>query len=417
VFRNTGGSFVDWGGTLPLEPAPSASWGDFDEDGDLDLLLGSTLLRNDHNVSNTLPTVPTDLSVTRLSKHEVRLNWTAATDGESGPHGLSYNMRVGKTPGSSDVMSPQTAEVDGHRSLPQNGNAGQINFWRLTLPYGEYFWSVQAIDGGFASSPFAAEHRFVVSNRPPVAASIARQTSEDKSITIILGGTDIDGDALTYSIQLPPTNGTLTGTSPFIRYQPFTNFVGEDSFTFVAGDGESVSAPALVSIRVMTNTPPVATPSEHTISEDTSILITLRGTDVDGGPLTYAIQSPPTNGTLSGGSPFIRYRPAVNFFGQDSFTFVAQDGQSVSFPALVSITVTPVADVAVSKLAIRWMTNSFQISGKGEPRQNYVIEMSTNLTTWNELQLIQCDALSGAASFSETNTSGAQRFYRLRAAP
>jgi hypothetical protein len=47
----------------------------------------------------------------------------------------------------------------------------------------------------------------------------------------------------------------------------------------------------------------------------------------------------PGNGTLSGSAPNLRYLPDVDFVGSDDFTFVAEDQDSSSDPATVSITV------------------------------------------------------------------------------
>jgi hypothetical protein len=73
-----------------------------------------------------------------------------------------------------------------------------------------------------------------------------------------LKGEDIDGDTLTYSVQLP-SHGTLTGNAPQLTYVPFPGFSGTDSFVFQASDGMEVSLPAVISINVLAvNNPPVA---------------------------------------------------------------------------------------------------------------------------------------------------------------
>ncbi len=52
---------------------------------------------------------------------------------------------------------------DGTRLLPQMGNAGERTSYTLKdLPAGTYYWSVQAIDNGFAGSTFSSEGMFTV---------------------------------------------------------------------------------------------------------------------------------------------------------------------------------------------------------------------------------------------------------------
>ena len=74
------------------------------------------------------------------------------------------------------------------------------------------------------------------------------------------------------------------------------------------------------------NDAPVAVAQSVTTAEDTALPITLAGTDVEGGALTYAIVTAPANGTLSGTAPNLTYTPAANYNGADSFTFKVNDG-------------------------------------------------------------------------------------------
>ena len=60
---------------------------------------------------------------------------------------------------------------------------------------------------------------------------------------------------------------------------------------------------------------------------------------MDGGALTFAVVAGPANGTLSGTAPNLTYTPNTGFFGNDSFTFQANDGLTDSALATVSITV------------------------------------------------------------------------------
>ncbi len=95
------------------------------------------------------------------------------------------------------------------------------------------------------------------------------------------------------------------------------------------------------------NTAPVADPHLATTDEDTGVLITLTGWDVDGDALTYQVTSGPTNGTLTGVAPDLTYMPSANWYGTDTFTFTVDDGTVYSTPATVAITVNPVNDVPV----------------------------------------------------------------------
>ncbi|HYF01227.1 MAG TPA: Ig-like domain-containing protein, partial [Planctomycetota bacterium] len=81
-----------------------------------------------------------------------------------------------------------------------------------------------------------------------------------------------------------------------------------------------------------------------TTPEDTAVGITLSGSDPEGSPLTFAVVSGPSHGTLSGTAPNLTYTPAANYAGSDSFTFRVNDGSLNSATATVAITVTAVND-------------------------------------------------------------------------
>jgi hypothetical protein len=186
-------------------------------------------------------------------------------------------------------------------------------------------------------------------NDAPVAYSQSIETDEDISVGITLSGADMDGDGLTYTVQAPPSHGTLSGTAPNLTYTPAANYNGSDSFTFKVNDGTVDSSPATVSITVTAvNDAPVATAQSVTTAEDTAKAITLSGTDVDGDGLTYTVQTSPLHGTLSGTAPNLTYTPAANYNGSDSFTFKVNDGLADSNIAIVSITVTAVNDAPVA---------------------------------------------------------------------
>jgi hypothetical protein len=186
-------------------------------------------------------------------------------------------------------------------------------------------------------------------NQPPVANPQSVVTSQDTSKAITLSGSDPDADPLTYSLTANPSHGTLTGTAPSLVYTPNSGYQGPDAFTFTVNDGELTSAPATVSITVTAvNQPPVATPQSVTLAEDTSLAITLSGSDGDNDVLAYQVASNPLHGLLSGTAPNLTYTPVANYHGPDSFSFRVNDGKVNSSPATVGITVTPVNDQPVA---------------------------------------------------------------------
>ena len=94
------------------------------------------------------------------------------------------------------------------------------------------------------------------------------------------------------------------------------------------------------------NDPPVAVADAATTPEDVSRLVNVLGndTDIDGGPLVISSVGSPSHGTTSIEFSQVRYTPAPNYFGPDSFTYTVSDGAGGSASTTVSMTVTSVAE-------------------------------------------------------------------------
>ena len=98
------------------------------------------------------------------------------------------------------------------------------------------------------------------------------------------------------------------------------------------------------------NNPPWANDQSVSTDEDAARDIVLTAAD-DGDTVTYAIESGPSHGTLSGSAPNLRYTPAANYHGTDGFTFRANDGENQSNVGVVNITVLAVNDAPTAALS------------------------------------------------------------------
>jgi hypothetical protein len=165
LYRNSGGAnpvFTDVGAGLIGVDTSSLAWGDYDNDGDLDLLMTGTdgvtgiskLYRNDIAIPNTPPAAPSGLIATS-GPSGTTFSWSAASDAQTPTAGLCYNLRVGTTPGGDEICSAMAA-ANGYRRVARLGNAQERTSWTVALPPGPCYWSVQAIDGAFQGSVFAA---------------------------------------------------------------------------------------------------------------------------------------------------------------------------------------------------------------------------------------------------------------------
>ncbi len=114
------------------------------------------------------------------------------------------------------------------------------------LADGQHTFQVRAADGAGQTGP-ADRYRWTVMNAAPVANDQALTMDQGSALAIHLEASD--SDPLTYKTGMP-AHGVLLGTPPALTYVPDSDFVGEDSFTFVASDGLVESNVATVSISV-----------------------------------------------------------------------------------------------------------------------------------------------------------------------
>ncbi|MEQ9414372.1 MAG: T9SS type A sorting domain-containing protein [Cyclobacteriaceae bacterium] len=154
---------------FPIEGAAKSriTTADYDNDGDLDLLFTSfdalgqafgKIYRNEITTANMPPSVPL-LPRASLSCNYLTFQWDVANDAQTRSPVLTYNLRVGTSPGASDVLSA-TSLPSGYHTLSNIGNTGMSSQFSVPIELGlgtVYYWSVQTIDNGYAASAFTPE--------------------------------------------------------------------------------------------------------------------------------------------------------------------------------------------------------------------------------------------------------------------
>jgi hypothetical protein len=187
------------------------------------------------------------------------------------------------------------------------------------------------------------------------SATVSLSHRSSTGIDINLAATDIGGDPLTYSLvgaNGGALDGTVTLTGNVAHYTPTGTVIGSDAFQFTASNGTLSSAPATVVVN-LTNAPPVlAAPKPYNVVENTTLSVSAPGllstaTDADGDPLTAALVSQASHGTVAvnpDGS--FSYMPRASYIGIDSFTYRASDGTALSNVATVLLDVADIPPVA-----------------------------------------------------------------------
>lgn len=205
----------------------------------------------------------------------------------------------------------------------------------------------------------------IVFKRGLTAISDDYEMNENNILTVSAPGVlanDHNPGSLTLTAQLVDGSGPSHGTLELnqnggFTYTPSANWYGLDSFYYQAvADGEELSNPTRVNIRVQsTNQPPIAQSDSYTAEEDSILTVSvlngvlINDSDPDGDELTAHLFSNPAKGSVlfyPDGS--FSYYPWFNQNGTDSFTYQAYDGEAFSDATIITINITPVNDTPLA---------------------------------------------------------------------
>ncbi len=232
--------------------------------------------------------------------------------------------------------------------------------WDWGIPAGlDTVYKVTVVDRqGNESEPLVLDPLVIGTGAAPVAVADALVVDEDQVLDLAAPGVlgnDIpaDGQALEAILLSGPESGDLTlEADGSVVYVPAPDVHGTFTFRYKASDGRSDSAGVDVTLEVVSvNDAPVAMSDAYEGSEDTKIDIRqgsgllANDSDVEGDLLVAELVSPPVFGSLTveADGAFL-YQPDPDFFGADSFTYLASDGVDVSPATRVDLTVAAVDD-------------------------------------------------------------------------
>ena len=199
----------------------------------------------------------------------------------------------------------------------------------------------------------------ILVNTAPLAADDSYSTDEDTVLNVAAPGvmgndSDPDGNPLTAALVSGVSNGTLAfNADGSFTYTPDANYNGPDQFSYSVSDGfQTAMATALLDVAAVDDAP-VAEADAYSTPEDTLLSVAAPGplandTDLEGDTLSAALFAAPAHGdlTLNGDGSFT-YMPALNYSGQDTFTYTVSDGTLTDMAAVV-ITIGPINDAPMA---------------------------------------------------------------------
>ena len=161
----------------------------------------------------------------------------------------------------------------------------------------------------------------------------------------IATASDVDDTELTFSLTNPPAGAAINPETGEFTWTPTHDQVGEHEITLCVSDGELEDCQTFKITVTAVNTSPVAVADEYSLNQDQMLTIAAPGvlendSDADNDPLTAVLVSTTQHGTLilSADGSFI-YVPDAGYYGEDTFTYKAFDGEYYSEVVTVTLTI------------------------------------------------------------------------------
>ncbi len=178
---------------------------------------------------------------------------------------------------------------------------------------GSDFFTYKASDGNASSGSALVSLRVNPVNDPPVANNDQYTVNQDAKLSVLAPGVlsndrDVDNDPLTAELVSGTSNGTLSlSANGSFTYTPKAGYVGADSFTYRASDGQASSGVATVTLNVVAvNHAPVnivpaapqrAGPGPLVFSAANGNRVAVSDVDAGNNPVRVSLTA--TNGTLT----------------------------------------------------------------------------------------------------------------------
>ncbi len=203
TYRNDAGTF-----NLDQEPMgadegvhySSIAFGDIDNDGDLDLAITGDdgtnnrfiIYRNDEITVNDPPTVPTGMSTTEAGGYW-GLSWDQSIDDHTDPDALRYQIAIGTGPNYYNYTSTSINYPRGQANLGKVMETTGTPYYQTKFPITrKIYWKVCAIDSAFKHSAYSSEQTQI-----PKFSLVQEPMGADQGVylsSIAYGDYDNDGD-------------------------------------------------------------------------------------------------------------------------------------------------------------------------------------------------------------------------------
>jgi|GEM_PF-6512454 len=259
--------------------------------------------------------------------------------------------------------------------------------------------------------------------RNPVVSNDTVSTPSNQAIGISPLSNDYDpqGQTLAISSTSAPAHGSLSASGNTITYTPTTNYVGADSFTYVAQNNSGKTTSGTVNITVTARSP-IANTDSRTTNLNTAFSFDPRTNDTDpqGQTLSIVGVNVPAGRplTVSYNSGSLSVTPNLGFAGDTDFSYTIANTSGAQANAIVNVHVNasaPIAtnDSATTEAGIFKAINVLSNDSDPQGQTPYIVSVGTpshGTTTYSggTVYYTPVSGYSGVDSFTYTisNTFG-----------
>ncbi len=259
-----------------------------------------------------------------------------------------------------------------------SGTAPDLTYTPASDYNGPDSFTFKANDGTIDSNIATVSITVTPVDAPPTISDIADTSIDEDTDTGPISFTVGDAETPLDSLSLSGTssNETLvqntniifggTGANRTVTITPAPNRNGATTITVSVNDGTNTTSDTFVLTVNAVNDEPTADEQTVATNQNTPLLITLTGSDVEtpSADLTFDVTVPPAHGTLTGTAPDLTYSPNMDYHGPDSFKFTVTDTGDGTSPPLTSAEATISITVNGPEIAVEQPSGTNLIDGQ-----------------------------------------------------
>ncbi|WP_282130300.1 Ig-like domain-containing protein [Pseudoalteromonas aliena] len=315
----------------------------------------------------------------------------STTDVDSSSHTYSLVSSTSLAAGSCTAST-------GNSSFQINGSTLET---KTALPLGIYTVCIQTND---SAATFKKSFAITVTEapkptNPEISGAPVTKVNQGEAYSFAPTATDPQNKALTFSIANKPSWASFSSATGNLLGTPVKTDVGlyPNIAISVSNGSEQASLPPFNLEVVSTNSAPVASNLSLELDEDSNISFSPDITDADSDTLTISAVSQPQFGTLTKQANTFTYTPNTNYFGPDSFNYLADDTKEKSAIATVNFTVASINDAPIAN------PDSYSLNSNVD--NSYPLDVLVNDTDVDDDELVIVSANASVGSVRIENGS------------